>query len=308
MRLVRRRPTKGGFATKKDALLWANTSGEENVQPPRLIELWQSYSDNDMLKLSDSKQTAYRIARNRLDPLMGKRIDKITLDQIQAVVNACPSYYPAKDVKNLLSNLYKRAMASNIGVVTQNLSEFLVLPEKIEKEAEAFTAGEVDALWHGYTSGDLLAGIPLLMIYTGMMPGEVMKLKKDMVDLDSMEIRGVGIKTKTRKTSVIVFPACISPVLASLMNYAPKSDKVYPVNKDRFYAEFYAVLERAGVRKLTPYACRHTYGTEIVKAGIPPALVQKLLRHASQKMQERYTHLSADDEHDAVENVWLTNG
>lgn len=298
---IRKRPTKGGFKTKKEALLWASQNNPDEVVVPRLIDLWLGYSENDMLKLSKDKQAAYTIARKRLESIIHRKIDTLTVEDLQIVVNEqCSSYYTAKDVRDLLSNLYKRAMASNHSPVSQNLSRHLVLPDLEEKEAEPFTEAEVKAIWKTYNAGDIIAGYILLMIYTGLMPGELLKLKKDMIDLDGMEIRGVGAKTKVRKKAVVVFPAFLRPVIESLAAFYAEDDRLYPRGKHRFYELYYAALERAGVRKLPPYSCRHTFGTEIVKAGTHPAMVQKLLRHANQKTQEKYTHLSAKDEHGAV--------
>ena len=296
-KLIRKRPTKGGFKTKKEALLWA--SGEEApVILPKMIDLWTGYSTNDMLKLSHDKQAAYKIARKRIESLMNKRVDQITLDEIQSVINeTCSTYYPAKDVRDLLSNLYKRAAATNTGAVINNLARFVVLPDTEEKEATPFIPEEVAMIWKLYNSGDIIAGFILLLIYTGMMPIELMRLRKESIDLEALEIRSAGAKTRVRKNAVIVFPPFMKPVIEALMTYDPKSPKLYPVNKDRFYDLYYAALERAQVRKLPPYSCRHTFGTEIVKAGVHPAMVQKMLRHANQKTQEKYTHLTADDQH-----------
>ena len=298
----RKRPTKGGFKTKKEALLWA-CDDNDVIVVPKLIDLWEGYSKNDMLKLGENKQTAYKIARKRLEGIINRRIDTLTVEDLQGIINdKCPSYYTAKDVRDLLSNLYKRAMASNHSPVNQNLSKHLVLPDLEEREAEPFTEDEVAKIWDIYNNGDIIAGFTLLMIYTGMMPIELMQLKKENIDLDTLEIRNSGAKTKVRKKAVIVFPPFLRPVLESLCDYSPKAAKLYPVNKDTFYKQYYAVLERCQVRPLPPYSCRHTYGTEIVKAGIHPAMVQKLLRHANQKTQEKYTHLSAAEEHDTVVN------
>ena len=310
-KLIRRRSYKGGFATKKDALLWA-ASGKEELKPlPRLIDLWNGYSQNDMLKLSKNKQTAYAIARNRLESIIGRQIDSLTVDDLQAVVNKeCNTYNTAKDVKTVLSKLYQRAMASNTnaGRVTQNLADFLVLPELEEKEAEPFTEEEVKLLWAAYENGDTFTGYILLLCYTGMMPGELIQCKKAMVDLEACEIRGAGAKTKIRKKSAIVFPSFLRPVVEDLLsihvqNSNTKNDKLLTMNKDNFYDEYYKALERAGVRKLPPYSCRHTYGTEAVKLGFHPAVIQKMLRHSNTKTQEKYTHLSAEEAHEAAESM-----
>ncbi len=37
------------------------------------------------------------------------------------------------------------------------------------------------------------------MVYTGMMPGELFKLKVDMIDWENNEIRRCGLKAKIKK-------------------------------------------------------------------------------------------------------------
>ena len=296
--LHRKRQTKGGFATKKEALEWASTKTFLETHSPKLIELWELYETNDLPKLSKSKQTAYKIARKRLEPLMGTQIHLLTLEALQQAVNAAKTYYPARDCKTVLSQLYKKALASNNGLVTKNLAEYVTLPQLEETEAKPFTEDELKAFWDLYDKGDYFVGYILLMCYSGMMPAELLSCKKSMVDLDACEIFGCGAKTKSRRKSAIVFPEILRPVVESLLK--TKGEKLLSINKDNFYIEFYECLERAKVRKLPPYSCRHTYGTEAVKLGVHPAVVQKMLRHSNQRTQERYTHLSSEEAHEAV--------
>lgn len=262
-KLHRVRPSKGGFSTKKEALLWASSQKSVEKPLPRLIDLWQGYSANDLKKLSKNKQTAYKIARKRLESIISRRIDTLSVDDLQAVVNKeCSSYYPAKDMKSLLSKLYQRAMASNAnkGRVTQNLSDFIVLPELDEKEATPFTEQEVKLLWQAYEKGDTFIGYILLLCYTGMMPGELLECKKDMVDMEHCEIRGAGAKTKVRKQTAIVFPVFIKPLVEDLLsirveNSNTKNDKLLTMNKDNFYKEFYEAIERAGINNPICFTC-----------------------------------------------------
>lgn len=296
--LHRKRQTKGGFSTKKDALEWASGSDVSMDHSQKVIDLWQLYSENDLKNLSKSKQTAYKIARRRLEPIMGMEIHQVTLNALQGLLNASGSHYKARDMKTIMSKLYKKAMASNKTLVNKNLAEFLVLPKLEESEAQPFTEDEVKAFWKLYDSGDYFVGFILLMVYTGMMPAELQACTKKMVDLEKCEIFGCGAKTKSRKNSAIVFPEFLRPVVASLFDF--DGDYLLPYGHDTFYLEYYECLQRAGVRKLPPYSCRHTYGTEAVKLGLHPAIIQKLLRHSTTKMQERYTHLSSDDAHEGA--------
>lgn len=316
-KLHRVRPTKRGFPTKSAALAWAQQQGSAAKESPvpRLIELWEGYSSGPMSQLSDNKQTAYRIARRRLEALMPRRINELTVDDLQEVIDReCSTYYPARDCKNLLSHLYQRAMASNTnaGRVTQNLSEFITLPKKDDTEATPFTSEEVARLWELYNAGDRFVCAILLMIYTGMMPAELLKCTEAMIDLEHCEIRGAGAKTKVRQRVAIVFPAYLRPAIERLLSghaagKRPDRAKLLPINKDNFYKQFYVTLEAAGIdnadHRLTPYSCRHTFGTEAVKLGLSPAVIQRLMRHSSAKMQERYTHLASADIHQAADQL-----
>ena len=104
---------------------------------PKLIDLWNQYEENKLPKLGESKQTAYKIARSRLDSLMNKEITDLTTADLQDVVNKkSSSYYTARDMKTVLSHLYQIAMADQF--VPANLSEHIELPELVEKEAIPF--------------------------------------------------------------------------------------------------------------------------------------------------------------------------
>lgn len=293
------RPTKGGFATKKEALEWASTTTEIRDGSPKLIDLWTMYKENDLTKLSANRQSAYKTARKKLEPLIAREIHTLTLKELQDTINkACPTFYTARDCKTVLKALYKKAMTDNGTLVRLNLAESIVLPQFEEAEATPFTPDELAKLWKLYDKKDYFVGYILLMCYSGMMPAELLKAKKQNVDAEKCEISGCGAKTKTRKKSVVVYPEFLKPFVDSLM--FKKGEKLLPINKDNFYTEYYDCLERAGVEKKVPYSCRHTYGTEAVKLGVHPAVVQKMLRHSNQRTQERYTHLSAEEAHEAA--------
>lgn len=305
MRIVRRRPTKGGFRTKADALLWANSYSENvTASTPTLAELWNGYSKSEMLKLSKDKQAAYKKARKRLEPIIARPIDTLSIADLQSAVDEkAASHYTARDMKTVLSKLYQRAMAERKAAV--NLSQFIVLPELDEKEAEPFSEAEVAQMWKAYESGNMFVGYILLLCYTGMMPIELMTCTKDMIDLEKCEIWGCGRKTKKRKEIAIVFPDFMRPVVERLMqmdsnNSMAKKEKLLQMNKDNFYKKYYETLQEIGVRGLPPYSCRHTYGTEAVKGQNSPEVVRQMLRHATILMQQKYTHISPDAAHEAA--------
>lgn len=200
-KLVRRRPTKGGFKTKTEALTWANSYNKSTTaSSPTLAELWNGYSTGELTKLSKDKISAYKKARERLEPIIARKIDTLSIAELQAVVNDKSfSYYTARDMKTVLSKLYQRAMAERKAEV--NLSQFIVLPALEEKEAVPFSEDEVKKMWTADESGNVFVGYILLLIYTGMMPAELKACKKDMIDRDKCEIWGCGAKRKSAKRS-----------------------------------------------------------------------------------------------------------
>lgn len=300
LRTVRVRPKKCGCKTKTEALVWANGySGNDTPPAPTLIELWNGYSTSEMLKLSKDKIVAYKKARERLEPIIGRRIDTLRIADLQRVVDEkAPSHYTARDMRTVLSKLYQRAMAERRATV--NLSQFIVLPELDEKEAEPFTQDEVAKMWDAYNAGDTFVGYLLLLIYTGMMPAELRACKKDMIDREKHEIWGCGKKTTKRKKELpIVYPDFLEPVLTALCAYSA-GEMLLGMTKTRMYDEYHKATQRLGIRDLPPYSCRHTYGTEAVKGKNSPEVVRQMLRHASITTQQRYTHLSSEGAHKAA--------
>ena len=291
-RLRQIRQTKGGFRTKTEALAYAANppSSVTTDRVPTLQDYWETWSTTSLPKMSKSKQTAYKIAKRKVERLMLLPVDKLNIKLLQEAVDAKAStYYPAKDIKTLLTHLYKRAVAE--GWVTTNLADFIELPTLEEEELQPFNENELRNFWDAYGAGDHNVGFILLMIYTGMMPGELLKLTVDAIDWETQQISGIGLKTKTRKENAIVFPDMLAPVLADLCERsASRKGYVVGMNKDRFYKEYYSALERAGVRGLTPYSCRHTTATALALGNIAPIVIQQVMRHAKFTTTQRYIH------------------
>ena len=302
-KLHQRRKWKGGFKTKKEALAFASSPVETNEKAPTLRDYWNNWFASDFSDLSKSKQTAFKIAWKKMERLAGKSMDVLTIQDLQTIIDEkAPTYYPAKDIKTLFSHLFKRAVAE--GQARTNLSEFIRLPSLDEKEQEPFSEVELRRFWDAYGSGDHFIGFVLLMIYTGMMPGELLGLKKDMIDFEKNEIHKAGIKTKKRKSVPIVFPDMIAPIIADLIERSNSTHGyVVGMNKDKFYSEYHSAMVRTGVRDLPPYSCRHTTATALALGNIAPSVIQKVMRHTKFSTTQRYIHPDTTSVHKAVNTM-----
>ena len=301
-----KRRTKDGFATKKEALEYISTlRSAEGRKTPTMLELYAQWEKNDFPKLSESKKSAYKKARERIDGIIGRRIDTVTVADMQAVVDEqASSYYTARDIKTLFSHIFKKALPDQY--VTSNLSDYIVLPQIEEKEAEPFTSDEVQKIWDAFSGGDTFAGYMLVMIYTGMMPGELFICKKSMIDYERMEIYGCGKKTKTRKSLAIVFPDFLIPVLETLCE-ASAGEMLMPLYENKFYEEYHAATKRIGIRDLPPYSCRHTTGTEAARLNFSAPAIQNVMRHAKITTTQRYIHLGSETAHNVVNQMRQEN-
>ena len=301
------RRTRGGFATKREALAFCpilRAGGyEKPKQAPRLSEYWKMYSEGDMLQISRNKQSAYRTAWKKLKPIHDMHIDAITVELLRATVSdACPTFDPAKDCKSLLSNLFELAAAD--GFANRDLPSFIVLPKQNEVEQVPFTPEEQAKIWKAYDNGDRRAAMHLLMIYTGMMPGEAMSLKVENIDLENRIITRAGLKTMIRKKTPIVLATCILPVVQDLIDHAKDSGYIWKRDEKKWYDDYYAVLEENGCRKLRPYSCRHTTATALaVDQNVAPQTIRKIMRWSTVKMLDRYAHPQTSDALNGVDQI-----
>lgn len=299
--------TKGGFATKADALAYVPTLRAGGrlrpVSAPDLQYYWDNYEKNEYLALSSSKQTAYRIAWNRLEKLHDAQVDQLTVADLRDIVaEKCKTYYTAKDCRTVLTALFRLASAD--GYANKDLPSFIQLPVLTEQEREPFNDVEQANLWKLYESGDIRAAIPLLMIYTGLMPGECFDLRVDMIDLANRQIVGAGKKTAIRKKTPVTIAAVIIPVLEDLMAHARPSGRLFGASEDKWREDYYAALEAAKCRKLQPYSCRHTTATALaITEGIAPQTIKKVMRWSTSKMLDRYAHPDTSDTQAAVDAI-----
>ena len=293
------------FQSKTEALQTVQTMTKETESRPAftLSYYYQAFMSGKGSTLSKDKQTAYRIAYNRLKSLHGIEMKNITINDLQKVLGGVQTYYPARDVRALLNAIFKLAAADD-RTINPVLPSLLVLPKMEETQVEPFTEEEQLQLWLSYESGNMGAAIPLIMIYTGLMTGEMRKLEKSMINLEDKEIVGVGLKTKERKKKSVLLPDDIIPVLEDVIAKT-ETDRLYNVSEDQFYRLYYASLQEAGItRHLTPYSCRHTTATVLaVHENVAPQTLQRVMRWKSTRMMDRYVTPSDSDARKAVNRI-----
>lgn len=262
-------------------------------------------------KLSTSQQNKLEYAWKRLAPIHHTKITELSLDTMQITVDeAVKTYYPARDMKVLLSHLYKLAIQREF--VLHNLSEYIELPDPPIAKREVFTDSEVEALWKDYNGENkdglihadkrnLFTGYILIMIYTGMRYGELAKIRKENVFLDKRYMIG-GEKTEAGRDREIAIAKKILPIVTEKYNTGKK--KLLEMNTDNFYNEYWNTIERIRIRHLPPQVCRHTYFTLLTREKVHPGLIASMGGHAQyQTAIDNYNRLPVEDKIMAVDKL-----
>ena len=303
--------SKGGFKTKTEALDYCVILKKQFDDTP-IVKLspvtrhyWDMLEKGEFAQLSKDRAKAYRIAWNRMSDIADRPINTLTINDLRSVVyDTTSTYYPARDMKTVLNKIFFMAAAE--GWVNKDLPAFIILPPLNEKERTPFTKEEQKMLWTAYENGCLDAAFALIMIHTGMMPGELQQITASMIDFENHIISGAGLKTDIRRDTPIVIPDCLVPVLMDVRDQisAKPEEPIIGVKKHAFYDHYYHGLEVAGTRKLEPYSCRHTMATALaIDENIAPQTVMKVMRWKSTKMLDRYAHPNLLDAQEAVNQV-----
>ena len=151
------RVTKSGFKTKKEAIDYIPTLRKEKPRKtPMLYDLWQRYRDSKQYdKLSDSRKEKYSIAWRKIEKETYVQIDFLTVYDLQLMVDGhAKTFYPARDIKDLLSKLYQLALPDRF--VSINLADYIELPDLNEKERQPFSKEDITSLWNDYLAGHWL--------------------------------------------------------------------------------------------------------------------------------------------------------
>lgn len=296
-KLCRKSRRKYGFKTKKEAVnylaqLHEGTQERRNVTVSTLYQMFVDSSE----ELSKSKQCAYRTAWKKIESAVGYRyIDELTVPELQEITDlAGTSYYTKRDIKSLLSHCYKIAIRDDH--TDKNRAQYIQIGQPDTQERQVMTEDEIRLLWSDWhQEPSAITAQMLVMLYTGIRPGELLTIQKENVHPAEHYMTG-GIKTQKGKNRKIILPDKIAPVIDWMLR-TEHMQKIAHYTRDwDFYTAWKDKRAALGIREeITPYCCRHTYITRLTALKVSPAMLQELAGHEDYDTTLEYTHLSVDD-------------
>ena len=300
----------GYYATKKDAL---TALANYNAKPYKIEDhgitlagLWEKWLGYRKERGKNVPRN-YHAAFNRLAPFYEKPFVDLTTLQIQSLIDACDKPPSARMIKVVMNLLYK--YAAMLDITTDNRAAPLETPS-IKKSTihKPFTVEEVAELWKH--ANDPAAQFALITCYTGMRPGELLKMKTSDVHLPERYMIG-GIKTVNGIDRTIPIAKKVLPIIESLYVsgheylYTDETGKRF-TRIDAFRNNIWNTSQLEPIQNHLPHDGRHTCATALDDVGTRRKTIQLILGHSSKELEERvYTHKTIQQLIDAVDRILL---
>lgn len=274
-------------------------------------ELFQLYKSVKYKDASRSSVLGYNAAFNNSTSLHDLLFKDIKTAHLNKAIAACDlGHGSLKKMKVLYNQLYKYAMANDI--VSKDYSEYITLGENKGKTKRIpFSQQEIDTLFKN--EPDIpLADTILMLIYTGIRPGELINIRPEDVNLSERYFIVTDSKTEAGQNRLVPIHNKIQPFFerrvqactSYLIIHPKKQDK--PISYDYYYrGVFTPIMERlrldTGHR---PHDCRHTFATLINNAGANPTSIKNIVGHSSFTTTEKtYTHKDIEELRKAIDMI-----
>ena len=155
-------------------------------------------------------------------------------------------------------------------------------------------------------SPDWLRDIIVFAVNTGLRQGEILKLTWDRVDLQRQTLTILEQKNGERDTLPLNEKA--TEVLLARGKIRSLSTNLVFLSKAQTGLDarnllrgFYKARKEARLKDFRFHDLRHTFATRLVQAGVDIYKVQKLMRHKSPTMTQRYAHHFSESLRDGVQ-------
>lgn len=306
----------GYFATRKEANI---ALAEYNKEPYDLSadkvtfeEAYLAWSKRDYLERSEISRRQLEAAYKKLAPIHRMRMKDLRKKHMQDVLDAYSeqSNSAQQNIKTVLRFVYRFCMENDI--VGKDYTAFLTTKNKEDGDIHSpYTAEEIAALWNNlntavplwysrYDSRDVFpADAILILIYTGMRPGELLQMECANVHIQDRYMIG-GSKTKAGKDRIIPLHDDIVPLVEARLEKGNKylipykDDDTMRLSQFRRYLHD-PLLKKIGISHL-PHDGRHTFATFAHRFEINKLAQKRIMGHAVSDITDGvYTHKTIEE-------------
>lgn len=310
--------TIGYYPTKQAAI---QALAEYNANPfeisPEITfaEVYNRWSDKKFDEISSSNISGYRASYKLCDALYKMRFADIKLAHLQGVIDSSNRNYPTKKkMKVLFNQLFDYAVMHEIIGKDKHIVEYVNIGKE-EKSSKhyRFTESEIDTMWRWADKNEYV-GVMLMLIYSGVRPGELFNLKKSKVNLEEKHftiekgkndnaVRKVPIHDKTLPFFEHWMNKPGTEYLVTLLNGGKiQFDKNHGRYVDTYWAPLLSDMgilryknEQDEIMEHSPDDTRHTFTTMWKEKMLDEAMRRKIQGHSGKGIGEIvYTHFELE--------------
>ena len=309
----RRKSTKRGFATKREAEEWLRNFliTQKADFDMKFENFWKMYyADMETRLREHTMRTKKYIVELKILPYFGnKRVNDITAADIRQWQNELikigysPTYL--KTINNQLSAIFNYAvryydLKSNPCAKAGSMG-------KSKAEEMDFWTGEEFRRFIDSVMNKRLSYMAFMTLYwTGMRLGELLALNPKDVDLEKRTIsitksyqrlgkKDVITPPKTPKSKrVITIPEFLAADIKDYMDslYDLENDRLFPITKYYLEHEMQRGIKESGVKRIRVHDLRHSHASMLIELGFSPLEIANRLGHEKvETTLNTYAHL-----------------
>ncbi|MSD17012.1 site-specific integrase [Eubacterium ramulus] len=297
----RRKSTKRGFATKREAEEWLRNFliTQKADFDMKFADFWKMYCADMETRLREhTMRTKKYIVELKILPYFGnKRVNDITAADIRQWQNELikmgysPTYL--KTINNQLSAIFNYAvryydLKSNPCVKAGSMG-------KSKAEEMDFWTGEEFRKFIDSVMNKRLSYMAFMTLYrTGMRMGELLALNPKDIDLEKRTIsitksyqrlgkKDVITPPKTPKSKrVITIPEFLAADIKDYMDSLydlQENDRLFPITKYYLEHEMQRGIKESGVKRIRVHDLRHSHASMLIELGFSPLEIANRLGH-----------------------------
>ena len=310
----RRKSTKRGFATKREAEEWLRNFliTQKADFDMKFADFWKMYCADMETRLREhTMRTKKYIVELKILPYFGnKRVNDITAADIRQWQNELikmgysPTYL--KTINNQLSAIFNYAiryydLKSNPCAKAGSMG-------KSKAEEMDFWTGEEFRKFIDSVMNKRLSYMAFMTLYwTGMRLGELLALNPKDVDLEKRTIsitksyqrlgkKDVITPPKTPKSKrVITVPEFLAADIKDYMDSLydlQENDRLFPITKYYLEHEMQRGIKESGVKRIRVHDLRHSHASMLIELGFSPLEIANRLGHEKvETTLNTYAHL-----------------
>lgn len=310
----RRKSTKRGFATKREAEEWLRNFliTQKADFDMKFEDFWKMYCADMETRLREhTMRTKKYIVELKILPYFGdKRVNDITAADIRQWQNELikmgysPTYL--KTINNQLSAIFNYTvryydLKSNPCVKAGSMG-------KSKAEEMDFWTGEEFRKFIDSVMNKRLSYMAFMTLYwTGMRMGELLALNPKDIDLEKRTIsitksyqrlgkKDVITPPKTPKSKrVITIPEFLAADIKDYMDSLydlQENDRLFPITKYYLEHEMQRGIKESGVKRIRVHDLRHSHASMLIELGFSPLEIANRLGHEKvETTLNTYAHL-----------------